>query len=185
MTQPMDAWESISGQTMVQEISTLQKYVRDLPDGSIIVELGVCQGRSGLGIALACQGTNKKVWLIDDFNPENPGYVSPNHKKTVANIVRLGLQKWTGIIVSDSTEAGHNWDKGPVALLFHDASHEYWKVKEDLLAWLPNMEKGGYIALHDYDVPKHSTHRGVKKAADEVLGKPIAVQKRLGIFQCN
>jgi predicted O-methyltransferase YrrM len=35
-------------------------------------------------------------------------------------------------------------------IVYIDASHEYEYVKEDILAWLPKVKKGGIICGDDY-----------------------------------
>jgi len=176
----MDAWELVSGQTMGLELGYLQRLIATLPHDAVVVELGVCQGRSLCALALACQGTERRVYGVDDFNPANSGYVTPDFEAAQANVGRLRLEKWVEIIKGDSTQVGLEWRGAKVSLLFHDASHLYNKVKADLLAWLPHVE--GYICLHDY-TGESEEHRGVKQAADEVLGCPMEVQPRLGVFR--
>lgn len=178
----MNAWESVSGQTMAPELGTLQQYVLGLLDSAIIVELGVCQGRSGVAMLLACQGTQRKVYLIDDFDEDNPGYVTPSLVETEGNIKRLGLEEWAEIVVKDSTQAGLEWDGSKVDLLFHDASHRYAKVAADLLAWRGHVKSGGIVCLHDY-TGMGEGQIGVSQAGNEVLGKPIHVENRLGVWR--
>lgn len=177
-----DAWESVSGQTMGLELGYLQRLVATLPNDAVVVELGVCQGRSLCALALACQGTERKVYGVDDFDPTNPGYVTPDYGAAKANVERLQLGQWVEIVRADSTQAGLDWRGPKVRLLFHDASHFYDKVKADLSAWLPHVE--GYICLHDY-TGEDEGQIGVSQAANELLGKPLEVHPRLGVFKWN
>ncbi len=48
--------------------------------------------------------------------------------------------------------------------VYIDAKHDYKSVKEDILAWLPMVKPGGFIAGHDYEF-----YPGVKKAVDEIF----------------
>jgi predicted O-methyltransferase YrrM len=176
-----DLWQSVSGQTMDFELGYLQRLVARLDYHAVIVELGVCQGRSLSAIGLACQRSGRHVYGFDDFNPENSGYVTPDEVAARANIKRLGLDEWVTIIKKDSAEAGREWTGTGVNLLFHDASHFYGKVKADLLAWMPKMAKESYIVLHDY-TGKGEGQIGVSRAANELLGKPAETYPRLGMF---
>lgn len=176
-----DLWQSVSGQTMDFELGYLQRLVARLDYHAVIVELGVCQGRSLSAIGLACQGSGRHVYGFDDFNPANSGYVTPDEAEARANIKRLGLDEWVTIIKKDSTVAGEEWTGTGVNLLFHDASHFYDKVKADLLAWLPRMAKESYVCMHDY-TGKGDEQIGVSQAANEVLGKPMETYPRLGMF---
>jgi predicted O-methyltransferase YrrM len=176
----MDVWQTVSGQTMDFELGYLQRLVATLPEDAVIVELGVCQGRSLCALALACRSTNRVVYGVDDFNPDNPGYVTPDYEEAQANVKKLELTQWVRIIKGDSTQTGLEWQGPKVSLLFHDASHLYDKVKADLEAWLPHVE--GYVCLHDY-TGESVEQIGVSQAANELLGKPIEVYPRLGVFK--
>jgi hypothetical protein len=178
----IDEWVDVSGQTMEHEIGVLQRMIGDLPYGAVIVELGVCQARSTCGLALACEGTGKHVYAIDDFNPRNAGYVSPSLERTVENVKRLRLNGHITILVGDSTGIGLNWSL-PVDLIFHDASHLYDKVLEDIKAWLIHLKKGGLFCFHDY-TGLGPGQIGVSKAANELLGEPVFITNRLGVFKC-
>lgn len=55
-------------------------------------------------------------------------------------------------------------------LLYVDADHHYAEVKQDLLAWIPKVRKGGWIAGHDYFA--ELIEGGVIPAVNEILGVP-------------
>jgi hypothetical protein len=56
-----------------------------------------------------------------------------------------------------------------VDFVYIDADHSYESVKRDILFW---KDKTKVIAGHDYEMPKQD---GVKKAVDEIFGKPDMV----------
>lgn len=182
MAARLDEWTAISGQVMEIEMAALQRLIGDLPKDAAILEFGPCVGRSTCAMLLACEGTDRIVYTVDHFTGEETGYVEASLDTLRANIVKLRLEKYVHIIVGDSTEVARGW-KGPkLHLVFHDASHFYEKVKADILAILPHIEAGGYFCFHDY-TGESEGQRGVKRAADELLGKPIKVWPRLGIFK--
>ena len=61
-------------------------------------------------------------------------------------------------------------------LIFIDANHEYRKVKENILAWLPKVAPGGLLAGHDYE-PTIPMFSGVKQAVEECFGKNFTLGK--------
>jgi hypothetical protein len=54
--------------------------------------------------------------------------------------------------------------------VFIDACHDYGSVKDDIMAWLPKIKRGGYICGHDYN---NSLYSGVKRAVDEIFGTQV------------
>jgi predicted O-methyltransferase YrrM len=136
-------------------------------------------------MALACETKHVQghVVTIDDFDPDTGGgYVTPSKEETEKNIARLGLTEYITIIEGESASMASKWVGPPIDLLFHDASHFYAQVKDDIEAWLPNMKPGGLMAFHDY-TGEGEGQIGVSRAANEMLGKPIHVSQRLGIFR--
>lgn len=61
-------------------------------------------------------------------------------------------------------------------LVFIDANHEYLRVRENILSWLPKVRPGGLLAGHDYD-PTIPIFSGVKRAVDELFGKHFILGK--------
>jgi len=55
--------------------------------------------------------------------------------------------------------------------IFLDTSHEYNRTKNEILAWIPKVKKGGIFAGHDFDTHTGMYHGGVKKAVREVWGE--------------
>lgn len=64
-----------------------------------------------------------------------------------------------------SVEASQDFENESLDFIYVDGSHEYQDVKDDLLAWIPKVKKGGYICGHDF------TNTGVNKAIGETLDK--------------
>lgn len=181
----LDDWTSVSGQTMELEVGELQRRVGDIGKGAIVVELGTNQGRSACALALACETNHVQghVVTIDDFDPNTGGgYVIPDMEEAQRNVDRLGLTKYVTIVKSDSAEMASLYIGPLIDLWFHDASHFYEDVKRDIEAWLPHMKPGGLMAFHDY-TGEDKGQIGVSQAANEMLGKPIHVSQRLGIFR--
>jgi predicted O-methyltransferase YrrM len=72
----------------------------------------------------------------------------------------------------------------PCNMLFIDGDHSYEAVVTDLRLWLPSLQPGGILAMHDIDSPD------VKRAFETVVGAdrlsaPPQVTDRLLICQPN
>lgn len=72
------------------------------------------------------------------------------------------------VVVRDySRSAALLFEPHSLFYVFIDGDHTYEGVRDDIIAWLPKVEKGGWIGGHDYDnLPNHP---GVKKAVDEAF----------------
>jgi hypothetical protein len=53
--------------------------------------------------------------------------------------------------------------------VYIDASHDYESVKEDIIAWLPKVKKGGIICGDDYT----PGWPGVMRAVNEVFNNQV------------
>ncbi len=53
-----------------------------------------------------------------------------------------------------------------LALLFHDAGHSDSDVRDDLRLYVPLLNNGGYLVVHDYNHPRFP---GVRKAVGDIL----------------
>lgn len=75
-------------------------------------------------------------------------------------------------ILGDSAKTGREWRAGEVDLVFIDGGHLRPEITADILSWLPNIRKYGYVAFHDYT---RAEWPDVKPVVDEYFGsrKPI------------
>ena len=80
----------------------------------------------------------------------------------------------------DSVQAAEFLSESAWDLVMIDTSHEYEHTKDELNAWIPRLNPGGYVWLHDY-----IGYDGVKKAVDEFVETRrvnIIEQSGLGIL---
>lgn len=137
-----------------------------------IVEVGCWQGCSTLAMAANTQGM---VYAVDTFlgSPElmermkafAPGNdLFTQFMRNVGDFRNVYVKRMT------SLEAAESLKEERFDLLFLDANHSYESVREDLLAWMPLLNRGGIASGHDRQWD------GVKAAIDELLpGHKVAV----------
>ncbi|MGE3777278.1 MAG: hypothetical protein AB7F89_08850 [Pirellulaceae bacterium] len=68
MSAGLEQMSLVAGFSTPGQLRYLHDLVASLPDGSIIVEAGVFQGRTAIAMALACRGTRKKVYAVDPWH---------------------------------------------------------------------------------------------------------------------
>jgi predicted O-methyltransferase YrrM len=160
-----DRIAAIPGWTQDVQLRFLMRQVRRLPDPSVIVELGVWQGRSVLAMAEACRGTGKRVFAIDPWCDYDEGggavsgylarYGVHSFEEVYQSFVRhrqaLSLEPWVVTVRQASGAAATAWAEGPIALLFIDANHHYEAVTADLQAWAPHVQPGALICGDDWN----------------------------------
>lgn len=149
------------------------RFVKELGNGSKIVEVGAWKGKSVayLGVEVINSGKDIKVDAVDTWlgSPESPDHLADVYVKTntlytlfLANIAPIS--QVINPIRKPSIEAAKDYADGSLDVVFIDACHTYECVREDILAWLPKVKIGGYLAGHDY-----SWSNDVKRAVDEIL----------------
>lgn len=154
------------------------KMVQEVESPATFVEVGTWFGASAAYLASRVKESGKevKIYAVDNFTAEGSGPVLAEEVSRVGgsffeifceNLRRCGVADYVTPLVGDSTEmAGHFADES-IDFVYIDACHEYRKVRQDILAWLPKVKPGGTVAGHDYN----SGHGGVIRAVDEIFGK--------------
>jgi two-component SAPR family response regulator len=148
------------------------RFVRELPSGSKIVEVGSWKGKSiaYLGVEIINSGKDIKVDAVDTWKGSDEHradhYVLTDtlYQLFLSNIASVD-PKWQIVkpVRSRSVDAAKAYADESLDVVFIDACHLYECVKEDIAAWLPKVKKGGYLAGHDYSwSPDH-----VKRAVDD------------------
>lgn len=114
-----------------------------LKEGSVIVEIGVCNGKTACVLSYVAQCVGARYFGIDPFFLENTA------EGVGGALNALGLPHT--LLVGKSSEVP--WDGRPIDLLIIDGGHEEACVKPDCERWVPLVASGGYVAFHDWDEP--------------------------------
>lgn len=166
------------GYITVRELNAIQHIALRLPPNSVAVNIGSGAGTS----VIAVLETRLDVKIVDvDINPDNG----------IAQIREAGYLDGGRYerIVSDSKLC--EWPH-TTPYLFVDGDHTEPGIRGDLETWLPRVDQGGYILLHDYwPFPDDHPLAGVdywpavRAVADEMMGdyKIIMDADRLRIYQ--
>lgn len=157
------------------DIHLMRIILRELPTWPTIVQLGA--GSGTLAMAVFSQDLDITLFSVD--NKED------GHHYEMRALQNVGIDINNGCyysIISDSAEAGKQWEGGNVDLLIVDATHDYESVKADIEAWQPHVN--GFIFVHDYDAQGAPNHYpGVKQACDELFGsEPLWQQGWSAVF---
>lgn len=151
-------WEKIPGWFALYKAIVLQRAIKRLPEGAVIVELGSYQGRSSVAIA-AVLPPGGKLYCVDHFlgsaeHQQSGLDLSNLYQAFRSNIEQFGVQKRVTVLAKAASEAAGEFADGGVDLLFVDAAHDFESVKADLDAWYRKLKPGGWLVCDDYD-PVH------------------------------
>lgn len=134
-----------------------------------IAEIGTYMGRCAAmwNVILTNKDINYEYYTIDHFlgSAEHKGSNSPSYVTALENLEPV-KDKLTVLNVS-SVEASTKFEDEYFDVVYIDASHEYEFVKQDIIAWLPKVKKGGIICGDDYI----KGWPGVIKAVNEFFPK--------------
>ncbi len=154
-------------------------YAKRVPNGGTYLEIGSATGGSLVCAFLGSQVSGNIVHFVavENFrygaDIKKEGKVEAQFLRNTRCIPNFELLKCS------SDVARHCLNDESVDLLFIDGDHSYSQVKKDLLNHGPKLKKNGVLLGHDYTT---SYVPGVKKAADELLGKKLVVLKNSSIF---
>lgn len=120
-----------------------------------IVEIGAAFGASAT-LLLANAPALIKVHSVDSFVPDSMSHglhsteaiCRANVKRALQAVGReQALTRWCLHAVT-SHGAAASWHE-PIQMLYLDGDHHYESVRSDLETWLPFVELGGYVLIHD------------------------------------
>ncbi len=164
-----------------QDIADYRALAEQVPNGSVIVEVGVHKGGSILGLADIIKRKNLKPVLVDLWDalilhwPDTPDFRAFSQFSMVEcakNLQGMGLKAL--MICGTSQDAAPWMILYAPALVYIDADHGYQAVKSDIEEWWPLIPSGGILAGHDYG----NENEGVKRAVDEKFGDKVNVNKQ-------
>ncbi|HEV8202351.1 MAG TPA: class I SAM-dependent methyltransferase [Candidatus Polarisedimenticolia bacterium] len=112
------------------------------PGRGAVVEIGSFRGRSTLCLASGVLRRGEgKVIAID---PQRYG----TGETLVANLRRFHLDRCVEIRADTSLSVARGFE-GKARIVFVDGDHSDDAVRADVAAWLPHLDAGGFLVLHD------------------------------------
>lgn len=166
------------------EVPALRILASRLPANPLIVNIGAGSGTSGLLFA----ETRPDAFLLTvDIQDASSPFGCLEAERDV--IQRAGLGDWAighhWQLCIDSAQLGREWEtRGELVfrkkpdMVFVDGDHSYEHCKADIEAWLPLIEPGGILAVHDFlksdlqpdpNGPHPMPWPGVDRAVQELL----------------
>ncbi len=132
------------------------------------------------GLSSYCIGTTATSLLcVDTFEADGGGQTQLG-KLTTFDEFRKAVSRFTNVqwFIGTSEKASQTINE-TFDFVFIDAMHTYEQVKADISFWWPKINKGGYMAFHDYQ----SGFPGVVKAVNEKFIKPTYVIHTLAVVK--
>ena len=167
-------WQNIPGDFDINDAEAYAHIVKNLRDGAGIAEIGLWQGRSFCALITECQRRDRRHMLygVDTFagSPNQPAQqimasALDLMNECKRNITATGYIYWM-LITTESVNASSYFIDHSLGCAFIDATHTEAALRDDIMAWLPKIRKGGYIAGHDY-----TTWKEVRAAVDDMIGR--------------
>lgn len=142
-----DRIDSVAGFLVPGQEKYLFNLVKNLPENSLILEIGSDAGKSTTAMGLAAKEKNSKIISVDWFKED---YRFEMFKNNIAN---NGLLNTVTYFKSQSYEFLKNcktfFGEKKVDFVFIDASHDYEDVLSDFILSYPIVKDGGLIGFHD------------------------------------
>jgi predicted O-methyltransferase YrrM len=132
--------------------------------GSPMLEVGSYCGKSSVYLGAAARERGTVLFALDHHrgSEENqPGWewhepdlvdpavgridTLPHFRRTIHD---AGLEPWVVALVGDSPTVGRRW-RTPLSLLFIDGGHGSEPAHRDYDTWVPWVEPGGLLLIHD------------------------------------
>lgn len=168
----LDYMEGIPGWYSREEARLLHSAALDSMmkcDSSNVLEVGSYCGKSTVMLVDAVRNAQRgKVFAVD---PDEalvvgvPDIWTGIGKVSIFNQKIKGLQLDRAVILIKKRPAEVEWSE-PLCFLHIDGLHDVGNVTSDFNRFFGCVEKGGYVAFHDYGNPDHPA---VKQVADAMV----------------
>ena len=148
----------------VNQLKGLKMLIDEyINENTIMVEIGSFSGVSSELFSLHCKEIHcvdlwDAYWEIED--KQRTEFAEYTFNKLLVNYNNIKKIK------DSSTNAANMFQDKSLDFVYIDAAHDYENVKKDILAWLPKVKNGGYIAGHDY---RYDPNIGVYEAVNDIF----------------
>lgn len=150
--------------------------VQKAQDHSHFVEVGSWKGKSASYMCVEIFNSGKKIkfdcvdtWQGSEENFQDSDVLNGTLFETFTRNMSPVEGLYTPIRLP-SLEACELYQDESLDFVFIDAAHDYENVKKDIIAWLPKVKTGKFLAGHDYN------GKEVARAVHEVLGDDIELR---------
>lgn len=177
--------QAISGWCCHEQMSLYSEWAWKLPDEESIVEVGSWLGKSSVYMAVELLKYNKNIkfyavdhWLGNTEHRDHPDVISGKlYDHFIENI--KPVKEKINPIRKSSVEASKEFPNYSLAAVFIDGEHSFEAVAEDILAWLPKIKPGGFLAGDDW-LPEE--YPGVCDAVTKLL-KNVEIKGQIWIYR--
>lgn len=137
----------------------LFEYARSISAPGLLVELGVCHGKTALMLAWVAWQCGFSYLGVDDWSLEGDR-AEVECLIRGAGIPMAGYRFETKpiVFVAESKTQEALLPTEPISLLLIDAGHDEANVSADCERWIPLVAPGGYVAFDDYPGVSDPTH---------------------------
>lgn len=111
---------------------------------NVIVELGVCNGKTMLILAALASKFEAQYYGIDIWGLESS-------KAECRQLLDDAGLSGRATLYSEDTRKAMDLVPFPIDLLLIDAGHDEENIKADCENWIPKVRAGGIVAFHDFD----------------------------------
>lgn len=146
-------WDAAATQTTAAEREAIAKYARG---GRAAVEIGVYEGVSTVAIGRNL-APGAILYAVDPFLPGRLG-ICWNRIIAKREVSRASLPCDVRFIRTTSHEALDRIPERELDCIFIDGDHSLAGIKQDWLDWSGRVAQGGFVLLHDTQVPAHNPH---------------------------
>ena len=142
----------------------------------VVAEIGTYVGATSVYAAQIVKEKKGKYIAVDHFigsDVPDKGEYTPHSKHNLKegevlqqfrkNIDSVECTDITTIYPMTSLEAAEKIDDESLDICFIDACHGYSSVKNDIIAYLPKLKKGGIICGHDFEKGSHLLINQIKE----------------------
>lgn len=138
-----------------------QQMVKTAPETSWFVEVGSWKGRSAAFMCVEIANSGKAIRFdcVDTWQGssehqagggcEDVDCITGQLMQRFLENMEPAQGQFTPLQMN-SLQAAKLYKDASLDFVFIDAAHEYESVRADILAWLPKIKSGGYLAGHDY-----------------------------------
>lgn len=155
----------VTGWMSEVELTWLAESASKFGEADKLVEIGSYKGRSAIAMAANTKATlyccdiwsecGKDGWYYDVFRENTKDFPNIIPVNRASIFAAREFKRWGA----------------QFSLIFIDAAHDQFNVRQDINAWRPLLAPGGIFCGHDFD---HVHHPDVKPVVDELCG-PVDV----------